>query len=63
MSRARRGRGRCRRGSPNILFIVLDTGFGQLGCYGGPIAGGQNSLRRPDRRKRTTHFLRNELVL
>ena len=25
-------------GSPNVLFIVLDdTGFGQLGCYGGPI--------------------------
>ncbi|MEU7814203.1 arylsulfatase [Pseudonocardia sp. NPDC049154] len=26
-------------GAPNVLFIVLDdTGFGQLGCYGGPIA-------------------------
>jgi arylsulfatase len=26
-------------GSPNVLFIVMDdTGFGQLGCYGGPIA-------------------------
>ena len=26
-------------GSPNVLFIVLDdTGFGQLGCYGSPIA-------------------------
>jgi arylsulfatase A-like enzyme len=25
--------------SPNVLFIVLDdTGFGQLGCYGSPIA-------------------------
>ena len=25
-------------GAPNVLFIVLDdTGFGQLGCYGGPI--------------------------
>ena len=24
---------------PNVLFIVLDdTGFGQLGCYGSPIA-------------------------
>ena len=26
-------------GAPNVLFIVLDdTGFGQLGCYGSPIA-------------------------
>jgi arylsulfatase A-like enzyme len=26
-------------GSPNVLVIVLDdTGYGQLGCYGGPIA-------------------------
>ncbi len=26
-------------GSPNVLFVVLDdTGFGQLGCYGSPIA-------------------------
>ena len=26
-------------GSPNVLIIVLDdTGFGQLGCYGSPIA-------------------------
>jgi Sulfatase len=26
-------------GSANVLFIVLDdTGFGQLGCYGSPIA-------------------------
>src|SRR3954447_11676857 len=26
-------------GSPNVLMVVLDdTGFGQLGCYGGPIA-------------------------
>jgi arylsulfatase len=26
-------------GSPNVLMIVLDdTGFGQLGCYGSPIA-------------------------
>jgi arylsulfatase A-like enzyme len=26
-------------GSPNVLFIVLDdVGFGQLGCYGSPIA-------------------------
>lgn len=26
-------------GSPNVLFIALDdTGFGQLGCYGGPMA-------------------------
>ena len=25
--------------APNVLFIVLDdTGFGQLGCYGSPIA-------------------------
>ncbi|MES4891564.1 arylsulfatase [Streptomyces sp. NPDC096012] len=25
-------------GSPNVLFITLDdTGFGQLGCYGGPM--------------------------
>ncbi len=30
---------RARPGSPNVLFIVLDdTGFGQLGCYGSPIA-------------------------
>jgi len=29
---------RAREGAPNVLFIVLDdTGFGQLGCYGGPI--------------------------
>ena len=29
---------RARPGSPNVLFIVLDdTGFGQLGCYGGLI--------------------------
>ena len=27
------------KGSPNVLFIVLDdTGFGQLGCFGSPIA-------------------------
>jgi len=26
-------------GAPNVVFIVLDdTGFGQLGCYGSPIA-------------------------
>ncbi|WP_432066278.1 arylsulfatase [Streptomyces sp. C10-9-1] len=26
-------------GTPNVLFIVLDdTGYGQLGCYGSPIA-------------------------
>src|SRR4029079_16462335 len=26
-------------GTPNVLFIVLDdTGYGQLGCYGRPIA-------------------------
>ena len=30
---------RAEPGSPNVLFIVLDdTGFGQLGCYGSPIA-------------------------
>ena len=30
---------RAARGAPNVLFIVLDdTGFGQLGCYGSPIA-------------------------
>ena len=29
---------RPKEGTPNVLFIVLDdTGFGQLGCYGGPI--------------------------
>jgi arylsulfatase len=29
---------RARKGAPNVLFIVIDdTGFGQLGCYGGPI--------------------------
>src|SRR5205809_456706 len=30
---------RAAEGAPNVLFIVLDdTGFGQLGCYGSPIA-------------------------
>ena len=30
---------RARKGAPNVLFVVLDdTGFGQLGCYGSPIA-------------------------
>ena len=30
---------RAPKGTPNVLFIVLDdTGFGQLGCYGSPIA-------------------------
>ena len=30
---------RARPGSPNVLFIVLDdVGFGQLGCFGSPIA-------------------------
>jgi arylsulfatase A-like enzyme len=30
---------RAKEGTPNVLFIVLDdTGFGQLGCYGSPIA-------------------------
>lgn len=30
---------RARDGAPNVLFIVLDdTGYGQLGCYGSPIA-------------------------
>ncbi|MDG2618068.1 arylsulfatase [Thermoleptolyngbya sichuanensis XZ-Cy5] len=30
---------RARDGAPNVLFIVLDdVGFGQLGCYGSPIA-------------------------
>ena len=29
---------RARDGAPNVLFIVIDdTGFGQLGCYGGDI--------------------------
>jgi arylsulfatase A-like enzyme len=29
---------RAKKGSPNVLFIVLDdTGFGNLGCYGSPI--------------------------
>ena len=29
---------RAREGAPNVLFIVIDdTGFGQLGCYGGDI--------------------------
>lgn len=29
---------RAEKGSPNVLFIVLDdTGFGQIGCYGSPI--------------------------
>jgi hypothetical protein len=30
---------RAKEGAPNVLFVVLDdTGFGQLGCYGSPIA-------------------------
>jgi arylsulfatase len=30
---------RAKAGSPNVLFIVFDdTGYGQLGCYGSPIA-------------------------
>ncbi len=30
---------RARPGAPNVLIIVLDdTGYGQLGCYGSPIA-------------------------
>jgi arylsulfatase len=30
---------RAKEGAPNVLFLVLDdTGFGQLGCYGSPIA-------------------------
>ena len=30
---------RAPKSAPNVLFIVLDdTGFGQLGCYGSPIA-------------------------
>jgi arylsulfatase len=30
---------RAKPGSPNVLFVVLDdTGYGQLGCYGSPIA-------------------------
>ena len=29
---------RAKEGAPNILFFILDdTGFGQLGCYGSPI--------------------------
>lgn len=30
---------RARKGSPNVLYIVLDdVGYGQLGCFGSPIA-------------------------
>lgn len=30
---------RAPKGAPNVLFVVLDdTGYGQLGCYGSPIA-------------------------
>ncbi|MFS6826837.1 arylsulfatase [Cyanobium sp. ATX-6F1] len=30
---------RAAEGAPNVLYLVLDdTGFGQLGCYGSPIA-------------------------
>src|SRR5262245_58379326 len=30
---------RAKEGAPNVLFIVIDdTGFGQLGCYGGGIS-------------------------
>lgn len=29
---------RAKEGAPNVLFFILDdTGFGQLGCYGSPI--------------------------
>ena len=29
---------RAKKGAPNVLFFILDdTGFGQLGCYGSPI--------------------------
>ena len=29
---------RAKKGTPNVLFVVLDdTGFGNLGCYGSPI--------------------------
>jgi arylsulfatase len=29
---------RAKPGSPNVLFIILDdVGFGQLGCFGGPV--------------------------
>ena len=41
MSRAPPGRRPSARheGAPNVVFIVLDdTGFGNLGCFGGPIA-------------------------
>ena len=32
------GTPRARKGSPNVVFVVMDdTGFGQLGCYGSPI--------------------------
>jgi arylsulfatase A-like enzyme len=30
---------RAKKGAPNVLFIVQDdTGFGQMGCYGSPLA-------------------------
>ena len=30
---------RAKPGSPNVLYIVLDdVGFGQLGCFGGPVS-------------------------
>ena len=39
--------------APNVLFIVLDdTGFGQRGCYGGPIG----SLGLQSRDDRTGHW-------
>ncbi len=29
------------KGAPNVLIVLLDdVGFGQLGCYGGPITVG-----------------------
>jgi Sulfatase len=38
-SRARPRPLRAAEGAPNVLIVVLDdTGFGQLGCYGSPIA-------------------------
>ena len=37
--------GRAKSGAPNVLFIIHDdTGFGQIGCYGGPINTPNSSL-------------------
>ena len=41
---------RAKEGAPNVLFIVQDdTGFGQMGCYGSPIATPNIDALAPER--------------